>query len=1044
MKTPLLIIPMVVSTVAHANLPDEINYEPYKVQYERLSADVDVITSNLEGAEGRLQDAYNREAQITSSIQNIQDENVRLINTIDNLIAERQNLTVQANDLTRIVNDLESQIQRAQGRRDQLENRMRSEQRRLTPYERRVERVTRDLVQANREVDVANREFRSAKERRERVASELQNLENSITRLESTLQQQEQQLSNIENQISQAEGRIGNLQRNVQTAESAKEREVNKLNSLKAEQATLQSELDALIAQHGGGRVARRHPDVRAKAAELGAKRGEVRTQEQAVTNANRTLSQAQTALQNGRNTVANLRRSQQSLPGQIQSTRSSIQSTRQNIRSKRQELSNARDRAEEKKAIADAKRAEARRLAQEKRASEEELARESQDLERIIANLDRVNERVRNIGEDLRRNSDALNGTLARLDRIDRDLPELRRNVADNRRDLNRLDTDLITTQNQIVTLNEDVNQLRSQQTTAVVARDRKYQEYVSRLDYYNEKLSEAQTLGASQTDVALSLGQNDSNQYVANRSDQLGAQIGVSLAQAQASYWSSVRAEIKGYNDGYATGYSSQADQTRGQQEGEAAGRTAAIDYANTTLKPQFFNEIFAAKLESQNLSFTPLASATDIEMETIETQVKELSDILANVSPVSASEIKQSLEINTNLDSQVVTFKSNLEEVVAQKQSTGVARNVYQAPTNIPYTNFDCSNVYKNIAEFKAACEAEFFDVFDSKYKAEYYATFEAQYNNMYETRVEAVREANIEALYNAGYTQAYPVAEASGISDGKAEIYRQAYAQAYDSGYEAQIPAATNAARGEANQEVNSYIANNATLTLKNSSIQATDLMGGSQAKVNLELKNISPKDLSRPVVVRITNSRNTRFAQREFLIQNAPGNRTINFDDIAFQIEPTATSGQPISVSGEVILNGGLYNARRVERFTVNATTAVNPAISSNLNFDSTPQVVTTFRNRTILHTFGINVRPDVESLRDGYTINISALPDSAEYIVLKSTSIRTGALTRGQTKNVSFNYTLWLAGRGKNVRLKLDYVYQGKTIKSEIVTMVPH
>ena len=112
MKKTLYTLPLLVP-MAHANLPDEINYPPYQVQYERLSAEVDVVTQNLEATEAQLQNRYNREAQVISDIEALKDRNYQLQTDIQGLTQERQDLTLQADDLTNIVNDLERRVSRA-------------------------------------------------------------------------------------------------------------------------------------------------------------------------------------------------------------------------------------------------------------------------------------------------------------------------------------------------------------------------------------------------------------------------------------------------------------------------------------------------------------------------------------------------------------------------------------------------------------------------------------------------------------------------------------------------------------------------------------------------------------------------------------------------------------------------------------------------------------------------------------------------------------------------------------------------------------------
>ncbi len=64
MKKTLFIIPMLAPMTVMANLPDEINYEPYKLQYEQLSADLEIVTANLNQARANLETSQQKEIQI--------------------------------------------------------------------------------------------------------------------------------------------------------------------------------------------------------------------------------------------------------------------------------------------------------------------------------------------------------------------------------------------------------------------------------------------------------------------------------------------------------------------------------------------------------------------------------------------------------------------------------------------------------------------------------------------------------------------------------------------------------------------------------------------------------------------------------------------------------------------------------------------------------------------------------------------------------------------------------------------------------------------
>lgn len=1037
----LFIIPMMAPmliTTAKANLPDEINYQPYKVQYDQLAAEVDVVTASLNQSKQELQYAYNQEAQIINNIQNLEDANNRILNQINDYQDEKEDLAIRGEELEETLNDLNRRINRLERQRNQVERDLIQEERRLAPMQDRIARMETRLSRKNVEVDNARRSYRQVEGVSARLRSQLNQLKKERKSLASALKNLEEQLKTIDSQISSEESKLSSISAKIPAAKKTLKTQKDKKTAMAAELAALQKELADLM------RTDRADPRVRELRGKVAAKAKQVQAQDRAISQAKNQLNSLTTKEANLKKSVTKLKKQKQNIPAKISKTKTTLQTKKELIATKKVEVSNAEKKTAQRRAEVDKLALEANDIQNRLNRANQDLVRESRRHAQLSVDLRDLNTRVNEVASDLNATTNAYNSTMEQIDTIERRIPELQRNRRANTAELKRLDSSLETTQNQIATLNNDISRLTSEQTASITARDRKYQEYLSRHNYYGQKLTEAKSLGASQTDVAINIAKTDSNKYVDKRSLELGTKMGEDLAVAQANLWASVRSEITGYADGYAEGHESEADEARGKAEGTKAGIRSAIDYANRVLKPQFFNQYYAQRIQSSQFKINEVQDITEKTFSIIDTQEMNFSNLLSGVTPISSNELQDSNQIMTALDPSITTFKTNLSQVLKQKTNLAQAQTAYQNPTRIPYSNYSCANVYKNVQAFINACKTSYHNTFESKYQNEYYANFAAQYSALYEDAVEDKRAGTIQNLYDADMVKFYPIAKDSGVSDGKADIYKETYAQAKVNAYNSELPSARANADMTAQDEVTAHINTNATLTLKGASITNTDLQGGSRAKVSVKVKNISPTSLSKPVKVIITRTKNVNLPSRQFYIKAAAGNQTTNYSDISFQINPEARSNQPIEISGKIILSGGKYNAERVETFTATATTAINPAVNASYEYDSSPQVLTTFRRRTLIHNFDATVSPKIESVRSGYSVQLSAAPGHEGMVQLKNTSISTGSMNYGSSKKVRFQYTFPRSSKGKTVKLHLNYLHKGKKVKTEVIELRPH
>lgn len=1031
-----MLVPLMVAPAFGSELPDEINYSPYERQYNQLASQVDIITEDLNQTKADLNYQYNLESKLLNDIAKLKAENTSLEDQVQSNEQRRSDLEARVQDLQSQLNSLQTRINRTERQRNQVERRIISEERRLVPYQTKVDRLEKKLSQQNVLVSNADRALRQAEKLSSRLRSQLQTLQQERKSIKSALDAATSKLSNIDSQIAKKKSELSGLPAKITQVEK-------NLANAKKRQAKLTKELTDLQTELGNlMRTDRANPRVRELRGLVAAKAKEKREQDQKVSQVSKRLKTLKSSENNIKKAIAKLENEKKSLPAKIAKMEANLKTKKKLIQTKKVEVGNAETVTAERRRDLDQVAAEASRIQNRLRNANSDLVRESRTLNSLITDLNDLNNAVANLNRSYNNVSNDYNLTANEIDSINNRIPNLERQISQNVDKIDRLDRDLIVTENKIVSLNNAITNLEADQSDAITKRDLKYSEYISRLDYYNEKLAEAKSLGASQSDSALSIAVRDSNAYVDSRSSELADLMGEKLGNAQSSLWSAVRAEIKGYEEGYNSGYASTPDQARGESEGRLAGIAEAKDYANQVLKPQFFNQIFANRIGKNRIEFTPSLESFDAAISAVETQL-ELVDILSTISPITAEEMNESLNTNTNLDSVITGLNSALSTTLKEKVSLSKPANAYQTPSNIPVGVANCSSVYKGLSVFQKACKNEYLDTFETKYTSEYFANFEAQYSNLYETKLAPIKDDVLEATYQSNMDKYYPVAFNSGEAVGKAEIYRQSYEAAKAAAYSSELPSATASAELTAKNEVDSYIRSNATLTIKEAKLGNSDLRGGSRIQLQLALKNISPKSLVSPVKLDITTANNITLPATKFYVKSAQGNKVTLYTDVVGKINDNVRSNTRLTLAGKITLPGGKYQSQRVETFSASAVTALNPAVSAQYKYFDKPQVLTRFRRRTIIQNFDITLTPAVESLKAGYSINLSAAPGYESMINFKNTSVRTNRLSYGQSANARFQYTFPRSSRGKTVVMLLKYTYQGKVIKTEKITLKP-
>ena len=1039
--------PMVISVANASTLPDEINYAPYESSYNSAERVLNEISNDLADSRVNLENLLDDEEQLIEDIQALEDR-------VESLSIDIANLSDEREDLFAVIEELEfkkrTQGQRLRDRereRQRLDRQLQRELEALAPVTKRLKKVAGEVAQAERELAAKQKLTGPAKAKLNKIRNEISKLKREITQEKAKVKSANQTIKDNKRKIKLAENSISTIEKNeLPPAKAARDAELAKVNKTKAEMKVHQDRLQEIIEETGSRRAATRHPDYRPTLQKL-------RPLQQKLAAQNKVLARVQKSLDAVTTKISNIKRAKTNLEN-TNKTQARVKAnaekaiTQKTKTKENKEVNEIVAQADYDKANADEAAAQltykdaTQRLAKVQKVFDQK----SKPANEIKNEIAEVNNRINRISRNLNETNQNLRTAGNRLGYLNSYIPNLRRNLRSSSNSLENSNDTLEVVQNNISTTERSISRLEAEEAQAIADKDKKYQDYLSRYNMYNDKLVEAKEIGADQTGNATRYAQMDSDAYVAKTAKDLGTTIGLELANAQSNLWAAVRAEIEGYNNGFATGYSSEADQDKGTQEGTKAGIAAAQNHAQTVLKPQFFNKFYdsALKGEIKKIAKVIAHSFASENIELTTKNIKTFNEVLSGISALTNAEVRESNSISSDLDSSIRTFKNSLDKVLQQQSSLSSAGNVYDSPSVIPFETINCSDVYKRVQTYINACETEYKSIFKANYLAEYRANFNEQYAALFSQAVEVKRSSTLSQVYEADYDRFYPIAQASGISDGKDKIYAEAYSVAKNNAYNNELPGATSVAKAQASNEVVNWISNNAAVTVAGSSFISSELQGGMEGQISLELKNISARDLTKPIKVEITSSRNVVLDKKTFFVKVAKGNTTTRFEDIVFKVATNATSGDNISLKGKVTLPGGKYESTRIEKFEVQTQAKLNPVVDVDVKYDSTPRIKSGF-GRLYIHNIDVDIEAVHETIPSGYKVEFVVAEEDKRYFKdIKNSSENTGKLERRNEKEVTFKYVLNKRADNKRITAHINFIYKGVVMQSKEITLKPH
>jgi predicted nucleic acid-binding Zn-ribbon protein len=1012
------------------SLPDEINYAPHEALFKNYSVQASQAESSLNQSRADLQEAQRFIQEMTGHLVELENQ----IREEEAQIAQNQRripqLQGEISGLRFEQGRLNAEIKRLQSEEQNLRTRHQQEYRNLAPLEDMVSRKQQKIREVQNELNNLQRVERDAAARLSLVHSQMSNLERQIEEERSKQRQMQGELNSIDSRITQNQSSISQAESQISSLSSSLTMEKQKLAALNSRVEQYRSELSALRSQGASpDQIKELERKINAASSTRDNTASEIKTLEAK----NAKLEQE---IRTHHSRIEILRRDQQSLPSRISQSSAREQQLVQerqghslNISRLQREYAEAHRHVESRESILQSAKADLR-------VSETHLMQQRQQVENLARHMDSIRSEI-NLGN-------------SRSSSLDQQVVQLNRNIQELQNQIPRLQSSIRESKNEISQGHRELTQARTDEqsfkqsislqekklTDLKSRRDEAHAQMNQRLSLYNRYLTDARDLGASQSQSAVNQGEREGASLAQKLSKQNGMNVGQELGLAQARHWGAVRGEVQGFESGYADGLASPEDRARGQQNGLEQGKKDAHVYAQTHIKPVIFEELVLERFK------LPLVKAISLKSNKILSTLVESSEMgYDSIPPLSSTEITRSNQIRTLLDEQIILRAKEVKAIELKAQRLADPAVAYVEPSQTPYGSYNCSQVYKNLAVFKAACEASYKETFSSLYKEAVQQRFFTSYAKNYQRELDHALLTQRDLSYSTELSQATKVGRAQGIKEGQQEIYQQVFEQSYKKSYASELIPAENLARQNAASELQSFLNIRPLLTLTESRFNKIEMRGGDEIEILSKVKNVSKVPLNAPVLIQITHLENAEIKVKEAVLNYAAPMSQTTVPALKIKVLGNARAGQQIVVKGMIELPGDLYKPQRQERFEIRETLVANPAHKLDMSYNKFPKIKGVFRRN--IHFLTANLRPEIEDIEKGYRLSLSAKGENAHLIELKEDSFETGALKQGQAKELHFSYTFADAAKGKAILLEMSVDYNGKVIKREDFELTP-
>lgn len=1023
---------------AFANLPDEINFLPYEQIYLELKNQVEETSQTLQKVEDEIAQKENERNIILNSISAIENDNANMQGQIseserslDNLIARNYELSAQINRLSNRQRNLKRQIQ-------DLNQNILNERQRLRPFRERLSRMNSNYNSKVDELKRTERRLDNTTVISQRINNQLNKLSREKDSLVSKLNSLKERFRSIEARISQSKSELIKLQRQLKNSQE----KFKKQNAQKDRLSQRKNKILEKIKQERANDPASEEvKELRKQLKEVSQK---IRQVDQEIAKTKQENTRLSNAVLKTQKLITNLTRDKQTLPREIKSYTSKVQTQEALVKTKREELRNANLKKRELIVLVDSQRQDVAALRQRINQVSRRLEEESRTLNSLTQRLSSTQVAARRVEQNLNLAYDESARNSEEVSRLEAEIPYLRSQIRTNevqiaseKRALQRVESELDASFLRASKIRNELASLKEKESES-------FEQYISRDTLYRVQLAEAKELGKSQSSPAYSIGKNDGEFDGKNQSEAISKEMGKNLAHEQGYYWGITRSEIDGYNEGYEEGLKSDEDINRGRELGRASGIEGARSYANQVLKPKFFKEILKQSVSAESkVNLKLVESVQKIKIPSSYELVTKSLESLSGIYPLTDEEVELSLSIKTALDAKINAYKVSLQQTLKDIDEISRASNVFTIP-QIPYGSPDCEGVYKGVEVFKSACQSSY----RKEYEVLYLESYEEEFTRAYEedilTKVIAKKDAAIEKEYQMAYQSSFDTAKNAGLADGKKDIFDKSFNEARAIAYDEELPRATEDVKKKAKYEVKDWISENATLTIVDAKFVQKNIQASDNSRAQLTFSNLSNRALKAPLKIEIKETKNLTTSSKVYFLKKADGNVKTIFDEIKFKALDNVTSKDTLKLSGRAYFSGGPYGGYRVEDFIIEQKAAINPKASLELDFLKNPRIVTRWRRRTLIHSLDVTIAPKFEDLPGNYELTLEVDPESKEYIDLKNTKVVTSSARLGRSQEVSFKYTFYTRGSGKEVNLKLNISYQGKRVQSKTIQIKPY
>lgn len=1019
----------VLSTTAFAQLPDEINYSPYYNDYTDVRDQRDATSDDL---------SYSRES--LESILNSIDEYEDHILVLQGQIADYQKrisylqriLPQRTSDLRQNESELssvESQLSQQRSRQANLQRKLQNKRQNLRP-------IQSAIGQKEAKLRDEQKKLQNVKGKKEQKVSERKNTQSAITSAEAKIVSLREQIAKLKEQKLTQIQKISELKTKVQSLGSKRDSKKEQLEKTKMQVQALTQRLAKEKAKLAKLQANNADPEAIKKQQQKVRTTGKaLNVKKQSVKTIKKEIDQIKSKIAQVKGNIQKLEQSVAAIPGKISSAKSKVATFKSKKDSAVTKLAAIKSEIQKLN-----KRIE--NIKQRKLNLNQEIASLDSQAEAIKEKIRMLAGKLQNVERNIASNESLRSGLLNRISHlrdeirdINSELPSLRRSISSNSTDIASsrntiagLKQDESQARNEIYTLEGELADLRSETNQA-------YDEYSQRQNLYDHYLVQSQDLGESQTNPANALGTSKGLALAKSISEGNGSQIGKQYGSLQANLIGMVRGEITGYKDGYEQGVNTEASIKEGTVAGMNAGTKAAINYAQTVLKPGFFEnhlqDAFKGPLKINSMKM--MGDFFELEMGDIEKRFT-LVDSLTN------EEVEESLSTKTSLDS--IITKALSDEVQMEKKFIRFSKASfsYVEPTSIPFGKVSCTNVYKSVDDFKKACKASYTKMFRSKFLDNSYAEFEIQYKPMFLVKFKKIEGTTRTNEFPQKYGKAFDTAFVEAEANGKQDAYDAAYEKSYKFSYDDTLPGASKIADEQSKNDVATWSSQNPVVTLTKTSFSSKVLRGGKQGYLLLDLKNIGDIDSLSTGSITITKAKNLSFKSSIIRLDQV-SKKSLHQMKIPFIVNENAGSGEKIVFSAKLNLPGDKYKGVRIEASSASQVLVKNPKYNASIDYNKTPKVKGVFKY--YIHGLKVNIAPMVEGLPKGYKVSLKALGNAGQHMKLKVAQGHTGSISKLENKLLEMSYVFKKSAKGKSIKLQLEISYNNEVLKTELIELSP-